>query len=405
MKKDNTIKLADSFIMHTYKRIPLVITKGKGVYLWDADGKKYLDFLGARGAANTGYSNPDVIKAITAQAKELILVTNDFYSRPQTELARLLVKNSFADKVFFCNSGAEANEGASKLARLYSYKKYGTGRYVIVSARNSFHGRTYGALSATGQQKYQAGFGPMVPGFRYVGFNDADDMSAALGDDVCAVILEPVQGEGGVYRATAEYLKLVREQTRKKDILLIIDEVQVGLGRTGRLFAYQNYRIEPDILSIAKSIAGGVPMGAVLATEDVASYFDYGTHGTTFGGSHLAASAGIAALNYIIKHKLPDNARRLGAAALKRLSRLKGRTGGVIKEVRGLGLMIGVELYSPELASKVSDACLKAGLIVNLTGGTIIRFLPPLVITQGELDEGLDIFEDVLVRVTAQAHG
>ncbi len=402
MIKNKTMKLTDDFITHTYKRMPLVITKGKGIYLWDSNGKKYIDFLGARGAANTGYSNPDVIKAITAQAKKLILVTNDFYTMPQAELAGMLVKASFADQVFFCNSGAEANETAIKMSRLYSYKTYGQGRYVVVSAHNSFHGRTYGALSATGQKKYQAGFEPMVPGFRHVRFNDTDDMNAALGDDVCAVILEPVQGEGGVYPASQEYMRFIREQTKKKDILFILDEVQVGLGRTGRLFAYENYKIKPDIVTIAKSIAGGMPMGAVLADKRVSTFFDYGTHGTTFGGAPLTAAAGIAALNYIVRHKLPDHAKSLGTAALKRLSELKNQHGTVIKDVRGMGLIIGIEFYRDTLASGIYERCLENGLIVNITNGTIIRFLPPLVITMNELNRGIDIFEDVVKRIIAR---
>ncbi len=397
MRKDGTIKMADDFIMHTYKRIPLVITRGRGIYLWDSRGKRYMDFLGARGAANTGYSNPDVIKAISSQAKKLILVTNDFYTSPQAELARLITKNSFADQVFFCNSGAEANEGALKLSRLYSYKKYGHGRYVVISANNSFHGRTYGTLSATGQKKYQIGFEPMVPGFRYVGFNDIEEMNAALGDDVCAVILEPVQGEGGIYPATMEYINFVRKQTQKRDILLIMDEVQVGLGRTGKLFAYENYRIKPDIVTIAKSMAGGVPMGAVLATKAASQYFDYGTHGTTFGGSPLAASAGIAAINYIIKHRLSNNAKNLGAAAKKQLLEIKKKYADKIKDVRGLGLAIGIEFYDADLAAKIFDECMKSGLIVNVTNGTIIRFLPPLIITWQELRKGIDIFEKAVL--------
>ncbi len=404
MKKNNIITLTDDFIMHTYKRIPVVITRGKGIYLWDVNGKKYMDFLGARGAANTGYSNQDVIKAITAQAKKLILVTNDFYTKPQAELAQLLVKNSFADQVFFCNSGAEANEGAIKLSRLYSYKKYGQGRYVVVSAGNSFHGRTYGALSATAQKKYQTGFGPMVPGFRYVDFNDMDAMNAALGDDVCAVILEPVQGEGGVYPVSQDYIRFVREQTQGKDIILIMDEVQVGLGRTGRLFAYENYGISPDIVTIAKSIAGGMPMGAILALKKIAKFFDYGTHGTTFGGSPIASAAGIAAVKYIIGRKLPDKAKKLGIIALKRLLSLKQKYADKIKDIRGVGLVIGIEFYDNSLASQVFDECLKAGLIVNVTNGNIVRFLPPLVITENELNKGMDIFENSLKRITVRPH-
>lgn len=397
-KKNGTIKMADDFIMQTYKRIPVVITRGKGVYLWDDAGRKYMDFLGARGAANTGYSNPDVIRAVTGQAKKLMLVTNDFYTRPQAEFARMLVKHSCADRVFFCNSGAEANEGAIKLSRLYSYRSYGQGRYVIVSAHNSFHGRTYGALSATAQRKYQAGFGPMVPGFRSVAFNDPDDMTAALGDDVCAVILEPVQGEGGVYPATREYIRLVRDITQKKDILFIMDEVQVGLGRTGRLFAYENYGIRPDIVTIAKSIAGGMPMAAFLASKKAAACLDYGTHGTTFGGAPISAAAGLAAIRYIIGHRLPENARKLGRAALRRLLRIREHYPGVIKDIRGLGLIIGIEMSGNALASRIFDLCLENGLIVNVTGGNIVRFLPPLVITGSELGKGLDIFEDAVRR-------
>ncbi len=397
MKKDSTINLTDNFIMHTYKRIPVVITRGKGIYLWDSNGKKYMDFLGARGAANIGYSNPDVIKAITEQAKKLILVTNDFYTAPQAGLAQLITKNSFADQVFFCNSGAEANEGALKLSRLYSYKKYGQGRYVIVSAINSFHGRTYGTLSATGQKKYQIGFEPMLPGFRQVRFNDIEDMHAALGDDVCAVILEPVQGEGGIYPATKEYIDFVRDQTQKKDILLIMDEVQVGLGRTGTLFAYEHYGIKPDMVTIAKSIAGGVPMGALLATKAVSAFFDYGTHGTTFGGSPLAAAAGIASINYIIKHRLPGNAKKLGAVASKQLLEMKKKYPDKIKDIRGMGLAIGIELYDASLAARVFDECLKSGLIVNVTNGNIIRFLPPLIITAQELKKGIALFEKAVL--------
>lgn len=402
MKKDNTITLTDNYIMHTYKRIPIVMVKGKGVFLWDNRGKKYIDFLGARGAANTGYSNPDIIKAVTSQTKKLILVTNDFYTTPQAELARLLVKHSFAEQVFFCNSGAEANEGAIKLSRLYSYKKYGAGRYVIISATNSFHGRTYGALSATGQKKYQTGFEPLVPGFRQVKFNDIEEMDAAIGDDVCAVILEPIQGEGGIYPANNDYMKFIREKTKKKDILLIIDEVQVGLGRTGKLFAYEHFNIKPNIVTIAKSIAGGLPMGVILATKEVAKIFDYGTHGTTFGGSPLAAQAGIAALNYIIKHKLPQNARRLGNITLKYLFKIKNDFGDLIKDVRGMGLAIGVEFKDADITTKIFQKSLEMGLITNVTNGNIIRFLPPLIISEHELKIGLEIFSNAIVKVASE---
>ncbi|MCL4558733.1 MAG: aspartate aminotransferase family protein [Deltaproteobacteria bacterium] len=396
MARDRTIALTDDCIMHTYKRVPIVITRGKGVYLWDSSGKRYIDFLGARGAANTGYSSPEVVRAITAQAKRLVHVTNDFYTRPQAELARLLVRHSCAEKVFFCNSGAEANETAIKLSRLSSYRKYGPGRYVVITAANSFHGRTYGALSATAQKKYQTGFEPMVPGFRYVQFNDTDGMGAALGDDVCAVMLEPVQGEGGVYPGSVEYMKSVREQTQRKDVLLIMDEVQVGLGRTGRLFAYENYGIRPDIVTLAKSIAGGVPMGAVLAGGHAADVLDLGTHGTTFGGAPIAAAAGVAAVGSIIKHRLSENAKKLGSIALKRLLKLKETHGTIIKDVRGMGLIIGIEFYDDRRAAAVYAQCLKDGLITNITNGNTIRFLPPLVITRDELGRGMDIFEDAL---------
>jgi len=403
MGKNKTINLTDRVIMHTYKRIPLVVTKAKGIYLWDDAGKKYMDFLGSRGAANVGHSNPDVVKAIAAQAKQLILAGNDFYTLPQTELAQILVKHSFADQVFFCSSGAEANEAAIKLSRLYSFKTYGQGRHVIISAANSFHGRTYGALSATGQQKYQTGFEPMLPGFRYVNFNDIEEMDASLDDDVCAVILEPVQGEGGVYPASSDYIKFVREQTGKKDILFIMDEVQAGLGRTGRLFAYENYKIKPDIVTIAKSIAGGVPMGAVLANKKVSGFFIYGTHGTTFGGAPISAAAGIAAMRYLIRHNLSANANKLGKILQKRLLQLKGRFGSAIKDVRGMGLIVGIEFYESGIPSDIFYECLKHGLIINITNGNIIRFLPPLIITENELIRGIDIFEKAVEKCTASS--
>ena len=390
---NNWIERANKVVMNTYGRLPLVLVKGQGCRVWDDTGKEYLDFVAGLAVCNLGHAHPEVAAAAAAQLTQLVHVSNIYYTTPMVELAELLVQPSFADRVFFANSGAEVNEGAIKLCRRYSREKFGPGRHRIISALNSFHGRTMGGLSATGQEKFHKGFEPLLEGFSYVPFNDLEALAKAVDESVCAVLLEPVQGEGGVCLPDADYFKGVRRLCDEKGLLLVLDEVQSGLGRTGRLFAHEHYGIQPDVMTLAKALAGGLPMGALLATEAVASAFVPGTHASTFGAGPVIAAAAKTAVGLLSDEKLLAEVRAKGEYVQKALWQFQAKF-PVIKEVRGLGLMWGLELAQE--GAPVVTACLERGLLLNCTQGNVIRLLPPLIVGMAEIDRGLGILEEAL---------
>jgi acetylornithine aminotransferase len=382
--------------MNTYGRQPLVLVKGEGCRVWDDTGKEYLDCLAGLAVVNLGHAHPEVAAAAAAQLTQLVHVSNIYYTTPMVELAEALVQLSFADRVFFANSGAEVNEGAIKLVRRYSRERYGEGRHRIICMENSFHGRTLGALSATGQSKFSQGFDPLLPGFSFVPFNDLDALAQAVDDTVCAVMLEPIQGEGGVCLPSPDYLKGVRQLCDDKGLLLILDEIQTGLGRTGKLFAQENFGITPDVMTLAKALANGLPMGALLATEEVAGAFVPGTHASTFGAGPVVAAAAKTSLSLLSAPEFLAGVRERGALVKKGLSALQAEL-PVIKEVRGLGLMWGLELTAE--GTPVVAACRERGLLLNCTQGNVIRLLPPLVITTKEIDAALGILRDAFKAV------
>jgi predicted acetylornithine/succinylornithine family transaminase len=392
---DTKTLIADSqrYIANTYSRYPLVLVRGQGCKVWNSDGREYLDFVAGLAVCNLGHCHPRVVQAIHDQSRKLIHVSNFYHIEPQVELAKLLCRNSFADRVFFCNSGAEANEAAMKLAKKYA-KDTGRGdRSEIITMEKSFHGRTMATMSATGQEKIQQGFDPLVPGFTYVPFNDMEAVLRAVTPHTCAIMVEPIQGEGGVNCPSDGYLRDLRQLCQQKGILLIFDEVQVGMGRTGKLFAHEHDGVYPDIMTLAKSLAGGVPIGAMLATEEVAKSFAPGTHASTFGGNPLATAAGLAAVSVLLEDGLLENCRRVGNHFLKRLMDLKGKY-PFIGEVRGKGLIIGVELEFE--GSQIVVRCMEEGFLINCTMGNILRFLPPLIVTPGEVDQLIGTLDGVL---------
>ncbi|RLA92851.1 MAG: acetylornithine transaminase [Deltaproteobacteria bacterium] len=384
---------SDNYLFSTYKRYPIVLIRGEGSRVWDQDGKEYLDFVSGIAVCNLGHCHPKIVDAITKQARTLIHVSNLYHIKPQIELARLLVESSFADKVFFCNSGAEANEGAIKLARKYMRDTYGKERSEIIVMDNSFHGRTLATLTATGQEKFKAGFDPLMPGFKHVPFNDIEAVSQAVTDKTGAILVEPIQGEGGVNCPSDNYLPELRALCDEKKILLILDEVQVGMGRTGRLFAYEHYGITPDIMTLAKALAGGLPIGALLARKEVAASFTPGTHASTFGGNPLVTAAAIASLTTINNSSFLDHCRTMGNYLMDQLNRLKKKNPS-IREVRGKGLLVGMELDQP--AADIVDKCLEKGLLINCVQEKVLRFLPPLTITKKEIDQAVSTLEEVL---------
>ena len=382
---------ADKVIMHTYGRQPLVLVKGEGCRVWDDTGKEYLDCLAGLAVVNLGHAHPAIAKAAAAQLTQLVHVSNIYYTTPMVELAEALVRLSFADRVFFANSGAEVNEGAIKLVRRYSRERFGAGRHRIICMENSFHGRTLGALSATGQSKFWQGFDPLLPGFSFVPFNDLEAVAQAVDDTVCAVMLEPIQGEGGVNLPSPDYFTGLRRLCNDKGLLLILDEIQTGLGRTGTLFAQENFGITPDVMTLAKGLANGLPMGALLATEDVAGAFVPGTHASTFGAGPVVAVAAKTALDLLSAPEFLAGVRAKGEYVQKALLQLQSEF-PVIKEVRGLGLMWGLELTQE--GTPVVAACRERGLLLNCTQGNVIRLLPPLVITGQELDAAIGTLRD-----------
>jgi acetylornithine/N-succinyldiaminopimelate aminotransferase len=387
---------ADQVVMNTYGRQPLVLVRGQGCRVWDDAGKEYLDFVSGLAVVNLGHAHPEVAQAAAAQLAQLVHVSNIYYTTPMVELAEALVRLSFADRVFFANSGAEVNEGAIKLVRRYSRDRYGEGRHRIICTENSFHGRTFGALSATGQSKFWQGFDPLLPGFIFVPFNDLSAVAQAVDDTVCAVMLEPIQGEGGVCLPSADYLKGLRQLCHEKKLLLILDEIQTGLGRTGKLFAHEHFGITPDVMTLAKGLANGLPMGSLLATDEVASAFVPGTHASTFGAGPVVAAAAKTVLSHLSRPEFLAAVRTRGEYVHKGLVELQNSF-PVIKEVRGLGLMWGLELAQE--GADVVTACRERGLLVNCTQGNVLRLLPPLVVLPHDIDQGLEILKEALPAV------
>jgi acetylornithine/N-succinyldiaminopimelate aminotransferase len=392
-QKKTTIDLADKYMFKTYARFPLTLVRGEGCRVWDEDGKTYLDFVGGIAVCALGHCSPIVTKALERQSKELVHVSNLYYTKPQTELARLLVENSFADRVFFCNSGAEANEAAIKLARRYANEKFGSQRHQIISMEDSFHGRTMATLSATGQEKVKAGYNPLLEGFTFVPFNDLESLDQALDESVCAVMLEPIQGEGGVIVPDADYLRDVKALCQDRKVLLIFDEVQAGMGRTGKLFAYEHSGVTPDIMTLAKALGNGLPIGAMLATEEISHSFGAGSHATTFGGTPLVTAVSEAVVTSLLKDGWIDHCRVVGDYFKKRLEELANNY-DFIKEVRGQGLILGVEMMRP--GSPVVNTMMEKGFLINCTQEKVLRFIPPLIVKKEEIDLMVETLENVL---------
>jgi acetylornithine/N-succinyldiaminopimelate aminotransferase len=392
MKTEELIALSDRCIMSTYKRFPIVLTRGLGVHVWDSDGKSYLDLVGGIAVCALGHSHPRIVEAIQRQAEILTHVSNFFHIEPQILLAQLLVENSPFDKVFFCNSGAEANEAAIKLARKYASEKMG-GKYELITMEESFHGRTLATVTATAQKRLHAGFHPLPSGFRYVPYNDLHAIEATVTDKTCGVMVEPIQGESGVVIPSSGYLKGIRRICDERGLLMIVDEVQTGMGRTGTLFACEHEGVAPDMITIAKALGNGFPIGALLSTDRIAAAFTPGSHGSTFGGNPLATAVGLAVLETILEQGVMENCRKVGDYFLQKLGGLKEKHTRV-REVRGKGLMLATELTVPG-ADFVLE-CLKRGLLINCTNDNVLRFVPPLILTKTDVDRAIAILDEVL---------
>lgn len=398
MESVQKIRESETYVMNTYKRFPLVLRKGRGVDVEDTDGRLYLDFIGGIATNVLGHCHPKVVVAVQKQAQRLIHVSNLFHNEPQIELAKLLVLNSFADRVFFCNSGTEANEAAIKLARKYSIEHFGPARTQIITAERSFHGRTLGSLSATGQEKLKLNFGPMPGNIVHVPFDNTDAIERAITKDTCAVMIEPILGESGVIVPSEDYLNRVREICNRHELLLILDEIQTGFGRTGKLFAYEHSEVVPDIMTLAKGLGAGVPIGAMLATERVAASFVPGDHGSTFGGNPLACAAAVATLETLLEDGiLLEQCERLGAYLMNSLEGLKKKYPLLVREIRGRGLLVGMELER-ECAPYVKVSY-ELGLLINCTSLNVLRFMPPLIVEQKDIDRAVAIVDEVLSSV------
>jgi len=381
--------LFDKYVIANYVRLPRVIVKGEGCYCFDADGNKILDMFPGWAVSAIGHCHPKVVEALRKQAGELLHIDNTFYSEPQGRLAKLLSERAFGGKCFFCNSGAEANEAALKLARLYTAKE----KYKFITAEGSFHGRTFATVTATAQPKYHEGFLPLLPGFIYVPFNDVTALQSAFSDEVAAVMVEPIQGEGGINVATGEYLQAIRRLCDENGAVMILDEVQTGIGRTGKWFAYQHFDVEPDIITMAKALGGGVAIGAMMAKAELADSLVPGKHASTFGGNCLACAAAIAVIEAIEEDNLLENAVELGQYARDKLQQLKEKH-FIIDSVRGIGLMIGIQLTGP--GAEIVDKCLQKGLRINCTNETVLRFMPPMIATKNQIDQAIAILDGVL---------
>jgi len=391
MNTKETIELFDKYVIANYGRVPRVIVKGQGCYMYDADGNKILDMFPGWAVSALGHCHPKVVEAVRKQVGELIHIDNTFYSEPQGVLAKLLSERAFGGKCFFCNSGAEANEAALKLARLHTPQE----KYKFITAEGSFHGRTFATVTATAQPKYHEGFLPLLPGFVYVPFNDIAALESAFTDEVAAVMVEPIQGEGGINVATAEYMQAIRRLCDQKGAVMLLDEVQTGIGRTGKWFAYQYFDVEPDIITMAKALGGGVAIGAMMAKEDVAASLVPGKHASTFGGNALACAAAVAVIEAIEQENLLQSAVELGDYTKEKLLALKQKY-SIIDGVRGIGLMIGVQLSAP--GAEIVSKCLEKGLRINCTHETVIRFMPPMIATKEQIDQAVEIFDSVLAE-------
>ncbi|XQN74599.1 acetylornithine transaminase [Methanothermococcus sp. Ax23] len=383
----------EKYIMKTYGRLPVVLVKGEGMYVEDINGRKYLDFLAGIAVNNIGHCNPEVVETIKKQAETLMHTSNIYYIVPQVKLAKKLVELSGLDRAFFSNSGAEANEAAIKLARKYG-KNNGIGEGEIITMEHSFHGRTLTTITATAKPKYQEGYEPLPRGFKYVSFNDLEALKENITNKTTAIMLEPVQGEGGVYIADKDYLKGVRDLCDDKNIVLIFDEVQCGMGRTGKMFAYEHYNIKPDILTLAKALGAGFPIGATLAKEEIADAFTPGSHGTTFGGNQLACASAYASVSIV--EELLQNTQKMGDYFITKLKNLKDKY-PFIKEIRGMGLMIGMELSFN--GGDIVKKMLEKGYLINCTSDTVLRFLPPLIVKKEHIDELVDALDEVFSEI------
>ena len=392
MKKEEIKGLYEEYYYDTFKRFDFIAEKGEGSYIIDENGKKYLDFMAGIAVNSAGHCNEKVVEAICEQAHKMLHASNYFYTEPQARTAELILKSIGFDKIQYQNSGAEANEAMIKLARKYGVEKYGPNRYKIVTALNSFHGRTLATLAATGQpgSAIQKGYEPFIPGFSYAEFNNLKSFEDACDEDTIAIMVEPVQGEGGVYPATEEFLKGLRKLCDEKGMLLLFDEVQTGWGRTGSLMAFMGYGVKPDCVSMAKAMGGGMPIGAMCTTAELFKTFGPGAHGTTFGGNPVACAASYAQIKEIIDNKLPENATKIGAYFMKKLENLPG-----VKEVRGRGLMIGVE-FDKDIATDVKYNSADEGLLITAVRPSVIRLVPPLNITEKDCDEAFDILNKVV---------
>ncbi|SDZ79370.1 acetylornithine aminotransferase apoenzyme [Desulfuromusa kysingii] len=392
-KSQNWIDRGLAHVANTYGRFPLVAASGKGCWLTDIDGKRYLDFLAGVAVNSLGHCHPKVVAALQEQAAKLLHCSNYYHIPQQIELAEILCEHSFGDRVFFCNSGAEANEAALKLVRKYSADTYGTDRFEIITAIDSFHGRTLATISATGQDRIQSGFAPLISGFKYVPFGDIAALKTAIGPKTCAIMMEPIQGEGGINVPPQGYLQAARELCDKHNLLLIFDEIQVGLGRTGKLFAYEHDNVEPDVMTLAKALAAGPPIGAMIAREKYATALSPGTHGSTFGGNPLLTAAGVAAMKVLLEDHIIDNCVAMGNYLKAQLEQLQNKY-TFIKNIRGRGLILGMELTFE--GAEIVKTALQRGLLINCTAGKVLRFVPPLIVTQDEIDQMIEILDGIL---------
>jgi acetylornithine/N-succinyldiaminopimelate aminotransferase len=396
LMNEKIIKLTDKHVAGTYGRFPIALVKGKGCKVWDKSGKQYIDFVSGLAVDNLGHCHPTVVSAIKKQAEKLIHVSNLYHIEPQSQLAEKLTSLSFADKIFFCNSGTEAVESAIKLARKYFFDQGQSGRTEIITMKNSFHGRTLGSLSATAQKKFHIGFKPLLPGFKHVPFNDLPATEKAITKKTCAILVEPLQGEGGVNIPDPSYIKGLKKLCKKHGTLLIFDEVQTGFGRTGKLFAYELYNTKPDIMTLAKALGGGVAIGALAGTNRVMKSFVPGTHAATFGGNPLACSAALATLKVITGKNFLNRANETGTYFLKKLKDI-ARKNPIVKEARGVGMFLALELHKP--GSDIVIDCMKQGFLINCIQQNILRFIPPLIISRKDINSLVSVLSNSLAKL------